>query len=61
MVGYTTDAGDPDYSRIDNYIKGVGKNNPNKKTLYWLSSKEMNAVCTQVEAWYKRELKGSKR
>ena len=56
LLGMVREDGTPDYDRINAYVRGVGKNNPQGKNLMYLTPTEMNKVCTQVEAWYKREL-----
>jgi hypothetical protein len=60
LLGMVTDDGQPDYPRINSYVQAIGTNNPKRRKLFYLSPKEMNAVCSQVEAWYKRELKAAK-
>ncbi len=57
LLGFVKDDGKPNYSRINNYVKEIGSRNPGKKNLADLTPKEMNAVCSQVEAWYKKEVK----
>ena len=46
----------PDYDRINDFIRHIGSNNPRKVILNFLDEKEMAAVCAQVEALYKNEM-----
>jgi hypothetical protein len=57
LMGYTHEDGEADFDRINNFVKNIGKNNPKKKVLYWLTIKETLAVLNQVEAIYKKSIK----
>lgn len=50
LYGMTDSAGNPDYNRINGFIKNIGSRNQRKKLLYNLSPEEMRAVLTQVES-----------
>lgn len=56
LLGYVTEEGQPDYTRINQWVKNCGKNNKQGKQLSYLTISEMNRVCTQVQAWYKKEI-----
>lgn len=53
--GMTNHAGQPDYTRINKFIRNIGSNNPKKKKLYYLSPTEMRGCLNQVEAMVKKE------
>jgi len=57
LLGYTTSAGTPDYTRINTYIRDIGARNPKAKILGALNLKELNECCTQVKARYEHEMK----
>lgn len=52
-----TEAGQPDYPRINKYIQNIGSRNPRRKKLYNLSPGEMRNVLTQVEIMVNKTLK----
>jgi hypothetical protein len=54
-MGFTTANNQPDYERINNFIKNIGSNNPRKVILNFLYYNELCKVCTQVEAMDKNE------
>lgn len=56
LYGMTNTAGNPDMTRIDNFIKGIGSRNPKKRKLYSLSVKETLDVLNQVERMIKKEV-----
>jgi hypothetical protein len=59
MPGYNfkNAAGDPNYEKIDDFVKALGSNNPNEKELNKLTLGELNKVVSQVKAMYARQLK----
>jgi hypothetical protein len=59
MPGYEfkTAAGDPNYEKIDAFVKSLGSTNPKKKELNKLTLQELNKVVSQVKAMYARQLK----
>lgn len=57
LYGMTTAAGRPDTFRIQKYIKGIGRRNPKKKSLYSLSYTETLDVLNQVEVMVNKEIK----
>lgn len=52
-----TEAGQPDYKRINKFIQNIGVRNPKRKVLYNLSPGEMRNVLTQVEIMVNKTLK----
>lgn len=46
-----------DYDRINDFIMNIGSRNPKKKILNYLYDDELQAVLSQVEAMYRKELK----
>jgi len=56
LYGMTKEDGKPDYYRIDGFIKNIGKNNPKKKKLNYLSVQEVLKVLNQVEVMVNKEL-----
>lgn len=57
LLGMTKPDGSADYERINNWVQNrTGSRNPRKKKLLYLTPKELLAVLTQVEVWYKKEL-----
>lgn len=57
LIGYVTEAGKADFDMINDFIVGIGANNPRKVILNFLYEKELPAVVTQVEAMYRVEMK----
>jgi hypothetical protein len=53
---YKTVTGDPNYEKIDDFVKGIGANNPNKRELNKLNLSELNKVVGQVKAMYRKQL-----
>lgn len=56
LLGYTVGKDQADWNRINEFIKGIGSNNPRKVQLNFLYYSELPKVVTQVEAMYKKEL-----
>lgn len=58
MPGYDfkTISGEPNYDKIDEFVKSIGSNNPKKKPLNKLNLLELNKVVTQIKAMYKKQL-----
>lgn len=54
-LGYVT-AGQPDYPRINLFIKEIGRRNPRKVELWGLTYEEMQQVLNQVETRHRKEL-----
>jgi hypothetical protein len=59
MLGYVNGYGNADYDHINEFIKGIGSNNPNKRELFNLNKAELRAVLSQVEMRYKNGLRKS--
>jgi len=55
LLGYTDDAGEADFERIDPFIQNIGSRNPDRLELQDLDGKQLTAVLYQVEAIYKKE------
>ena len=61
LLGYVNGDGKPDYLRINSFIAQIGTNNPRRAQLLYLRPKELHAVCNQVEAMYKNEIRRSRK
>lgn len=57
LMGYTDDEGNADKDRINEYIKGIGSNNPRQVILPFLYEEELEPIVTQIEARYRKEVK----
>jgi hypothetical protein len=57
-LGYT-EAGRPNYAKINTYVAQIGTNNPAKKALWRLNNAEMQAVLSQITARHKKEFKAN--
>lgn len=57
LCGMVDVEGNPDFGRINNFIKGIGSNNPKGKSLLQLSIDETRKVLNQVQAMYTNTLK----
>lgn len=55
-MGMTDATGEPDWDRINGFIKNIGSRNPRRKKLYNLNVGEMRNVLTQVQMMCKKEL-----
>ena len=55
-LGMETPEGKADYPRINQFIQEIGARNPKRRKLYQLHRSELNAVLSQVEAIYKKEV-----
>jgi len=55
LYGMTTPEGDPDYDRIERFVKNIGSRNPNKRNLFTMNPKEMRDVLNQIERMMKKE------
>lgn len=60
LMGYTNEEGKADTIRINNYIKGIGSNNPRQVILPFLYEKELEPIVTQIEARYRKETASNK-
>jgi hypothetical protein len=54
-LGYVS-AGKPDYSRINEWVREIGTNNPRKVALWRLTYEEMQQVLNQVTARHQKTL-----
>jgi hypothetical protein len=57
LLGYVVGNNQPDWNRINDFIKAIGSNNPRQVQLNFLYYSELPKVVSQVEAMYKHELK----
>lgn len=57
LMGYVDGDGEPDWNRINNFVKSLGKNNPAKRTLINLKIEECRNVLNQVQAMYQNTIK----
>lgn len=57
LLGYTVGNNQADWNRINDFIKGIGSNNPRQVQLNFLYYSELPKVVTQVEAMYRKETK----
>ncbi len=57
LLGYVDGQNRPDWNRINDFIKGIGSNNPRQVQLNFLYYSELPAVVSQVEQMYRKELK----
>jgi hypothetical protein len=55
LLGYTLANGKADFDRINEFIKGIGSNNPRKVILNYLRYDELYKVVNQVEQMYRNE------
>lgn len=57
LLGMVKGDGAPDYDRINGFIRGIGKNNPGKRSLINLRIDECRLVLNQVEVMYKNTVR----
>lgn len=57
LLGYTIGPNQPNWGRINDFIKAIGRNNPRQVQLNFLYYSELPKVVSQVEAMYRNETK----
>ena len=56
-MGFTTEGGKFDYSRINAFIENIGSNNPEKQGFNYLSNDQLKNIVNQVSKIYEKSLK----
>lgn len=56
LCGMVTTANQPDYDRINDFVRNIGSNNPRRVDLRQLNATELNKVVSQIKAMYQREI-----